>query len=171
MNSTTSATNPAHGIALLAEHEKCQYFATTEHCWEHIVPHSTHPFGLSVPEKEPGMGEWRIHFVGVHATDMSVEAFIAHVRELAGYADGCKITKLRVINTPADRPGQNYVFFEIWSTGRVIISGAMTDFSGAGDEGRRSLEDVFAVLAYAYRLEIERVQATPLRSLYTAKVS
>lgn len=168
MKTESSAVNHARGLALLCMHTRPRYFRALEDCAEFVKRRSSHPFGLSVPQRQAGEPLLQIHFVGAHATDMSVESFLVHVRSLIGYVDGHQVTKLRVINMP-ERRGQNWVFFEIWSTGRVIISGETNDFSGGGDMARHELEEVFAVLAQTYKMQIERVQLDqniPIRTLY-----
>ncbi len=173
MKTESGAVNLSRGLSLLMMHERPRYFIKPEHCQTYVNPFPSHPFGLDVPPREVGMGSIRINFVGARATDMSVEAFLVYIRQWGGYVDGQKITKLRVINMP-ERQGENFVFFEIWSTGYVIISGETTDFSGAGNTARQELEDVFAVLAHIYSLTIERVQLNgkfPIERLYGKQTS
>lgn len=152
-----------------------RHFSHIDQCDEYINPWPVHPFGLDLPEREPGMPRVRISFVGTHATETSVAVFLAHIRFWAGYVDGCKATKLRVISMPfaGGQKNQNYVFFEMWATSTIVtVSGETTDFSGGGNLARQKLEDVFAVLANIYGLEIERVQleqpfsTEDLRNLY-----
>lgn len=174
--SKTSAINLAHGLSLLMMHVKCHYFNHFDECGDYINPRSIHPFGLTLPHRgnyEPAV---RIDFVGAHATDISVEVFLANIRFWVGYSEGTTIHKLRVISMPfvGGERGQNHVFFETWLNKHTIISGETTDFSGAGDTARRDLEDVFAVLSLTHKVEIDRVQldkAIPLRELYAEETT
>lgn len=173
MKSQTNTTvYPARGLSLLMMHERPRYFNKPEDCHQFTNPLNTHPFGLDIPEPRPGLGKVRIDFVGANATDMSVESFLVRIRQYAGYTDGTRISKLRVINVPQAQ-GANYVFFEFWAIGRVVISGETTDFSGSGNTAREYLEDVFAVLSHTYNVAIERVQLTrgiQIRRLYSEQV-
>lgn len=170
MKEASYTADPIHGLYQLMMHAKPKYYARMEQCYEHRNPHFRHPFGLDIPRPVAGLGKPEITFVGAGATDISEEVFLAHIRAHAHYTDGCRLTKLRVINMP-DQGRGNWVFFEIWSLRNSVISGETNDFSGAGNTARRNLEDVFALLAQTYKLEIERVQlptdrVISLRNLY-----
>lgn len=173
MNSSSYVPSEPRGLAALDMHEQCIYFKDIDECSAQgcINPLPTHPFGLSLPPSRSAAINPRINFVGAHATDMSVEAFLANIRFWAGYAEGRQIQKLRVISIhePAMPDGGHYVFFEFWSCRHVIISGETTDCSGAGNAARQELEDVFAVLSSVYKMPIERVtlnRKLDLDSLY-----
>lgn len=162
--------NLAHGLALLMMQGRCYQYKNIDDCTEHTNPWEIHPFGLDIPDKKTGPSI-NIDFVGAHGTLTSVEVFLAHIRFWAGYVDGRRLTKLRVINMqyPKLKPGNDYVFFEVQNRSRVIISGETTNFSGGGNTARRELENVFAILAQVYELEIERVRAErliPIQELY-----
>lgn len=159
MKNPPNAVNLPRGLSLLMKPGNVN-LAHIDHCSKFTNRWFSHPFGLDLPERGAGMWSIKINFVGTYATETTVDVFLAHVRFWAGYADGCKATKLRVISAPfaSGQKGQNYVFFELWATSVVIVSGETTDFSGGGKLARQKLEDVFAVLANSYGLEIERVQ-------------
>lgn len=155
-------------------HEKLRYFENLEATQEYVNPLSSHPFGLDTTMEEP----WRpisIKFVGANAPDMSVEAFLAHVRFWVGYTPGNELKKLRVITMPFPKgsPDQKYVFFEFWASRQIIISGETTNFSGAGNAARQQLEDVFSVLELVHKVSLERVEAKSvvrIPDLYAAEV-
>jgi hypothetical protein len=117
-----------------------------------------HPFNLTTPTET-----WEIRFVGAEATDMSVVAFTENIRHYAGYTPEDSVHKLCVTSFqfPDSPSGHHFVFYEVWIGDTVIISGETTNCSGAGNEAREELEDIFAVLKQVYNIEeIDRVTLT-----------
>ncbi len=140
--------NAKRGLAIIGMHEKCYQFSTVDQTTNHVRMTTEHPLGLDTPGREPGMGAAMINFLTTQSAESTVEAFMTHVRESIGYTNDSGVQKLRVISIPVKggQPAQNYVFFEIWTVGRVTISGYTTDYSGSGNTAREKLEDVFAAI-------------------------
>jgi hypothetical protein len=157
MHQKTSAVNLLNGLNLLMGKGQTMYLrGIYKNCFRYFHCGQTHPFGLDLPK---GKTIADVKFVDPGATDMVVEALVLCIREWVNEDKDTTIEKLRVINLPnGQEQGQNYVFFEFWSMDKVFVSGKTTDFSSGGNEARRELEDVFAVIAITHNLTIERVQ-------------
>lgn len=158
MSATKELASPARGLSYLMNVPKNEHYAHLENTFDYRAVHRRHPFGLSEPEVDRTDDRPRILYVGADSPDMTVQVFLAHIRETAGDREDNRITKLRVIQSPAPgyNRGQYHVFFEVWIGCQAIISGETTNFSGAGGTARAQLEDVFSLLEKTYNLKAER---------------
>lgn len=157
MNQKQVSRNSAFGLSLFAQLERVRYFKEYVDCNPYREVHDEYPFET---RDKVETGNRRIYFVGAHAMDMSVEAFIVHLREYLGYSSERLPQKFRIISAPYrkyDGKDKN-VFFEVWFDTVIIISGDTDTFTGPGNEARNDLENVFCFLNIIFAVPIERVE-------------
>jgi hypothetical protein len=136
--------------------------------------HKHHPFGLQC---KPDSLSHRFLFAGGGHTSRDnwvVPCFLAHIRFCAGFVEGSEVRGLRIITTPFidKNPKHHFVFFEMWTSNNHVTSGETTDFPEGTRHDMMKLQDVFAVLAQIYKLEIKKIRtsAVPLDKLYEDSV-
>ncbi len=158
------------GLTMLMNRAHSQIVMSCVAHGNYIQQHETHPFDLEMKPEDPGWDR-KILYVGGQATDRLVHTFVEHIANEVKHIQGVELQELRVISVPYPgrrRSDQHYVFFEFTTPNVTVISGGVTDFSGAGNQARLELEDVFAVLSEIWEISIRRIALTrefPLEKL------
>ena len=121
-------------------------------------PLQNHPFGLQPPTNHR---KKLISFLGMDGgTSEGVASMCIRLGPALSPNQG-SITCLRIIYGQMDEDNLDHhrVYFEVgMGGGETLMIGECTDCSGEGGRGMRDMEQVFAMLSYAYEVRIERVE-------------
>lgn len=137
-------TTTTEGFYFVAAKNKPTNWNAPKHCRKHI-------FG---PEFSVGRDpEFSKRFLYLHtSTEMTTSALASfigeHTCEMAH-----DIPEMRIFAFPPDggTKGQLVLHFEIGFVGCNLLIGAVTNFSGAGKEGKQNLDSLFLLLQEVYK--------------------
>lgn len=153
----------AFGLGRLIESaahvQRIVYSEDGRRAYECLTELRNHPFGLLIADRGRPRRWDGIAFLGhPFYTEPSVRAFAAYVLDRLTYPDTA-IRSMRVIFAETDPKHTNRhdVFFEIMVDDEVFMCGGCTDCSGAGSQGTRELDALFAVFSRLTDVSIERV--------------
>ncbi len=118
--------------------------------WDQTKESRNHWFDPEFSKRsDPGFTK---RFLYMHtSTDSLASKLVAHMRENASYVPR-NPPELRIYAFPVDGglPGQLVLYYEVDYAAQSLMVGYVTNYSGAGREGKRNLDSLFLLLLKAF---------------------